>query len=32
MDMTKLITNAIKIDGSLKGKVPDAFNRDRTKT
>jgi hypothetical protein len=28
MDMTKLITNAIKIDGSLKGKVPDAFDGD----
>jgi hypothetical protein len=27
-DMTKLITNAIKIDGSLKGKVPEAFDRD----
>jgi hypothetical protein len=32
MDMTKLITNAIKIDGSLKSKVPDTFNRDQTKT
>jgi hypothetical protein len=31
MDMTKLITNAIKISGSLKGKVPDAFDRDQTK-
>jgi hypothetical protein len=31
-DSTKLITNAIKLDGSLKGKVPDAFNGDRTKT
>jgi hypothetical protein len=31
MDMTKLITNAIKIDGSLKGKVPDAFDGDQTK-
>src|ERR1700747_1842592 len=29
---TKLITNAIKLDGSLKGKVPDSFNGDRTKT
>jgi hypothetical protein len=28
MDTTKLITNAIKIDESLKGKVPDAFDRD----
>jgi hypothetical protein len=27
-NMTKLITNAIKIDGSLKGKIPDAFDRD----
>jgi hypothetical protein len=32
MDTTKLITNAIKIDGSLKGKVPEAFNGDQTKT
>jgi hypothetical protein len=32
MDMTKLITNTIKINGSLKGKVPEAFNGDRTKT
>jgi hypothetical protein len=32
MDTTKLITNAIKIDGSLKGKVPDAFDGDQTKT
>jgi hypothetical protein len=31
IDPTKLITNAIKIDGSLKGKVPDSFNGDRTK-
>jgi hypothetical protein len=31
-DTTKLITNAIKLDGSLKGKVPEAFNGDRTKT
>jgi hypothetical protein len=29
--MTKHITNAIKIDGSLKGKVPDTFNEDWTK-
>ena len=29
---TKLITNAIKLDGSLKGKVPEAFNGDQTKT
>jgi hypothetical protein len=31
MDTTKLITNAIKINGSLKGKVPDAFDGDQTK-
>jgi hypothetical protein len=31
-DTTKLITNAIKIDESLKGKVPDAFDGDQTKT
>src|SRR5712672_4481489 len=31
-DSTKLITNAIKIDGQLKGQVPDTFNGDRTKT
>jgi hypothetical protein len=31
-DTTKLITNAIKLDGSLKGKVPEAFDGDRTKT
>jgi hypothetical protein len=29
---TKLITNTIKLDGSLKGKIPEAFNGDRTKT
>jgi hypothetical protein len=29
---TKLITNAIKLDGNLKGKVPDSFDGDRTKT
>jgi hypothetical protein len=27
-DTTKLITNAIKLDGSLKGKVPEAFDGD----
>jgi hypothetical protein len=32
IDTTKLITNAIKINGSLKGKVPETFDRDRTKT
>ena len=26
------ITNSIKLDGSLKGKVPEPFDRDRTKT
>src|SRR5712675_673980 len=31
-DSTRLITNAIKIDGQLKGRVPDTFNGDRTKT
>ena len=31
-DTTKLITNAIKPDGSLKEKVPKAFNGDQTKT
>jgi len=28
----QLITNAVKIDGQLKGKVPDTFDGDRTKT
>jgi hypothetical protein len=28
IDTTKLITNIIKINGSLKGKVPDAFDGD----
>jgi hypothetical protein len=32
MDTTKLITNAIKLDGSLKGKVSEAFDGDCTKT
>jgi hypothetical protein len=32
MDTTKVITNAIKLDGSLKGKVPEAFDGDHTKT
>ena len=31
-DASKLITNAIKIDGNLKGKVPEVFDGDRTKT
>jgi hypothetical protein len=31
-DTTKLITNTIKLDGSLKGKVLNSFNGDRTKT
>jgi hypothetical protein len=31
-DSTRLITNAIKIDGQLKGRVPDTFDGDRTKT
>ena len=31
-DASKLITNAIKIDGNLKGKVPEIFDGDRTKT
>jgi len=31
-DPTRLITNAIKIDGQLKGRVPDTFDGDRTKT
>jgi hypothetical protein len=31
-DMTKLITNAIKINGSLKGKVPEVFDGDQMKT
>jgi hypothetical protein len=31
-DPTRLITNAIKIDGQLKGRVPDSFDGDRTKT
>jgi hypothetical protein len=31
-DTTRLITNAIKIDGQLKGQVPDTFDGDRTKT
>src|SRR5882757_2320800 len=31
-DTTKLVTNAIKLDGSLKGKVPETFDGDRTKT
>jgi hypothetical protein len=32
MDTTKLITNAIKLNGSLKGKVSEAFDGDHTKT
>ena len=31
-DTAKLITNSIKLDGSLKGKVPEPFDGDRTKT
>src|SRR5712672_4216935 len=31
-DTTRLITNAIKIDGQLKGRVPDTFDGNRTKT
>src|SRR5712675_1962170 len=31
-DTTRSITNAIKIDGQLKGQVPDSFDGDRTKT
>jgi hypothetical protein len=31
-DTTKLITNAIKLDGNLKGKVSDSFDGDRAKT
>jgi hypothetical protein len=29
---TCLITNTVKIDGQLKGRVPDEFDSDRTKT
>jgi hypothetical protein len=32
VDVGKLVNNAIKVDGSLKGKVPESFNGDRTKT
>jgi hypothetical protein len=32
INASKLITNAIKIDGNLKGKVPEVFDGDRTKT
>jgi hypothetical protein len=32
MHSPRVTTNAIKIDGSLKGKVPDAFDGDQTKT
>jgi hypothetical protein len=31
-DTTKLITNTIKLDGNLKGKVSDSFDGDRAKT
>jgi hypothetical protein len=31
-DATKLITNTIKIDASLKGKVPKPFTGDQTQT
>jgi hypothetical protein len=31
-DTTKLITNTIKLDRNLKGKVPDSFDSDRAKT
>ena len=31
-DTIKLITNAIKLDENLKGKVPDSFDGDRAKT
>ena len=29
-DAARLITNAVKIDGQLKGRVPETFNGDRT--
>jgi hypothetical protein len=32
VDVGKLVNNAIKVDGSLKGKVPESFDGDRTKT
>ena len=31
-DTAKLITNTLKLDGGLKGKVPEAFNGNQTKT
>ena len=31
VEATKLITNAIKIDGRLKGRAPDTYDGDRTK-
>ena len=31
-DAAKLIANSIKVDGQLKGQVPDTFDGDRTKT
>ena len=31
-DVAKLITNSIKVDGQLKGRVPDTFDGDHTKT
>jgi Retrotransposon gag protein len=31
VDVNKLVNSALKIDGSLKGKVPESFNGDRTK-
>jgi hypothetical protein len=32
VDVNKLVNSALKIDGSLKGKVHESFNEDRTKT
>ena len=31
-DATQLISNALKLDGALKGTLPDQFDGDRTKT
>jgi hypothetical protein len=32
VDVNKLVNNALKIDGILKGKVPETINGDRTRT